>query len=68
QMTRRYFVSIPLYFVTLVVSALNVEVSLVLYIAIALLYALPANRFPFGKPTILTSAGNGKRAAEGKGR
>jgi len=49
QMTRRYLVSIPLYFVTLFVSAFNVAVSLVLYIAIALLYALPANRFPFGK-------------------
>ena len=49
QMTRRYFVSIPLYLVTLLVWALNVSVSLALYIAIALLYALPANRFPFGK-------------------
>lgn len=68
QMTRRYFVSIPLYLVTLLVSALNVEVSLVLYIAIALLYSLPANRFPFGKPTSVVSAGNGKRTAEGKGR
>ncbi len=67
QMTRRYFVSIPLYFVTLLVSALNVEVSLVLYIAIALLYALPANRFPFGKPMIVASAGNDERTAEGKG-
>jgi len=42
-------------------------VSLVLYIAIALLYALPANRFPFGKPTIVATAGNDERIAEGKG-
>ena len=49
QMTRRYFVSIPLYLVTLLVSAFNVALSLALYFAIALLYALPANRFPFWK-------------------
>jgi hypothetical protein len=49
QMTRRYFVSIPLYIITLLVSAFNVQASLVLYIAIALVYALPANLFPFGK-------------------
>ncbi len=66
QMTRRYFVSIPLYIVTLLVSALNVRVSLALYIAIALLYALPANRFPFGKQRSSTSVENGKRTAERK--
>ena len=49
KMTRRYLVSIPLYALTLIISALYVEVSLVLYLLIALLYALPANRFPLGK-------------------
>jgi uncharacterized membrane protein len=47
-MTRRYFVSIPLYIVTTLVSAISVEVSLVLYFVIALFYALPTNFFPFG--------------------
>jgi len=49
KMTRRYLVSIPLYLLTLAISALNVEFTLVLYILIALLYALPAGSFPFGK-------------------
>ena len=49
KMTRRYLVSIPLYVLTLIISALNVEISLVLYILIALLYALPAGSLPFGK-------------------
>jgi uncharacterized membrane protein len=66
QMTRRYFVSIPLYIVTLLVSALNVKVSLALYIVIALIYALPANRFPFGKQRSSTSIENDTRIAERK--
>jgi uncharacterized membrane protein len=55
QMTRRYFVSIPLYVVTLIVAALNMRVSLVLYMAIALLYALPINHLPFTKSTIIVA-------------
>jgi len=76
QMTRRYFVSIPLYLVTLLVSALNVKVSFALYIAIALLYALPANHFPFRKQRSSTSTENNKatevekglRSLEGQGK
>jgi hypothetical protein len=65
-MTRRYFVSIPLYLVTLLVSALNVSVSLALYIAIALLYALPANRFPFGKQRSSHPPGTARGQRRGK--
>jgi TMEM175 potassium channel family protein len=49
KMTRRYLISIPLYLLTLAISALNVEFTLVLYILIALLYALPADSLPFKK-------------------
>lgn len=66
QMTRRYFVSIPLYLVTLLVSALNVSVSLALYIVIALLYALPANRFPFGKQRSAHQPGTARGQRRGK--
>ena len=71
QMTKRYFVSIPLYSITLLVSDFNVKASLVLYIAIALLYALPANLFPFGKkrpshpPETTKEKGEGNNKDEG---
>jgi len=64
QMTRRYFISIPLYLVTLLVSALSVRASFALYIAIALIYAFPANRFPSGKLRSSLSTENDKQEKE----
>jgi uncharacterized membrane protein len=49
KMTRRYLLSIPLYLLTLALSLIKVEISFVLYLGIALFYALPAGMLTFRK-------------------
>lgn len=57
QMSRRYLLSIPLYSLTVLASAIQVEISLALYIAIALIYALP-----LGRPQPQSRKTNGTRS------
>ncbi|MDQ2885667.1 MAG: TMEM175 family protein [Chloroflexota bacterium] len=49
KMSRRYVLSIPLYLLTLVLSLINVKISFVFYLAIALFYALPTGALTFRK-------------------
>ena len=49
RLTQRYLISVPLYAVTVIIAAFNVELSIAVNIVLALFYALPATLFQFGR-------------------
>ena len=50
RITRGYLFGLPFYALSIVLSLLNVELSLAFYILIDLIYGLPLNFLRFGRP------------------
>jgi uncharacterized membrane protein len=55
RITRNYLLGLPFYALSTVLSLINVEMSLALYILVALIYGLPNNLLRFGKLEILST-------------
>jgi TMEM175 potassium channel family protein len=54
RITRGYLFGLPFYALAIVLSLLNVELSLAFYIVIDLMYGLPINFLRFGRPDIFS--------------
>ena len=54
RLTRGYLFGLPFYALAIVLSLLNVELSLAFYILIDLMYGLPINFLRFGRPDIFS--------------
>ncbi len=54
RITRGYLFGLPFYALAIVLSLLNVELSLAFYILIDLMYGLPINLLRFGRPDIFS--------------
>jgi uncharacterized membrane protein len=57
RMSRRYLISLPLYVLTILIGAINVEACLILNIVIAVVYALPATFFQLRRPKRVSREG-----------
>jgi hypothetical protein len=54
RLTKGYLFGLPFYALAIVLSLLNVELSLAFYILIDLIYVLPLNLLRFGRPDIFS--------------
>ena len=54
RITRGYLFGLPFYALSIVLSLINVELSLAFYIVIDLMYFLPMNFLRFGRPDIFS--------------
>ena len=54
RLTRGYLFGLPFYALAILLSLINVELSLAFYIVIDLMYFLPMNFLRFGRPDIFS--------------
>jgi hypothetical protein len=54
RITKNYLLGLPFYALSIGLSLINVEMSLALYILVALIYGLPTSILRFGRPDMFS--------------